>query len=70
MSDGPFTSEHGGNVEVEDAVCNGQGEPVPGGYTHFDCALIFADGTSDQVVVHLLANDEIFFVSATDAATP
>ena len=75
MTDGPFAAEDGGTVGVKDAVCNGQDEAgtgvaPPGGYTHFDCMLVFDDGTSDEVVVHLLANDEIFFVSAEGSAGP
>ena len=75
MTDGPFAAEDGSTVGVKDAVCNGQdeagtGEAAPGGYTHFDCMLVFDDGTSDEVVVHLLANDEIFFVSAEGSAGP
>jgi hypothetical protein len=64
MSSGPFTAEDGSSVGVKDAVCTGDGEAAPGGYTHFTCALVFADGTNDEVTVHLLADDELFFVSA------
>lgn len=70
MSSGPFTSEDGSSVGVKDAACTGEGEAVPGGYTHFDCALVFDDGSNDEVIVHLLADDEIFFVSSLDSAAP
>lgn len=61
---GEFEAADGGAVTVDRATCSGEGEPVDAGYTHFDCSLIFADGSGDEVVVHLLEDDELFFVSA------
>jgi hypothetical protein len=61
MTDGDFLAEDGSSVGIAGATCTGQGEPVVGGYTHFDCSLAFHDGTGDEVVVHLLPNDEILF---------
>lgn len=60
---GPFTDDGGGTVTVASAICTGDGEPVAGGFTHFACQLAFDDGTGDEVVVHLLPNDELFFKS-------
>lgn len=64
---GPFTADDGSTAVVRSATCTGQGQPVPGGFTHFDCLLAFADGTTDDVVVHLLPNDELFFISSRGA---
>jgi hypothetical protein len=65
MKDGPFLADDGSSVVVSGATCTGEGEPdVGGGYTHFDCSLAFDDGTGDEVVVHLLENDELFFKTA------
>jgi hypothetical protein len=61
---GSFTTDAGGTAKVDHATCHGDGEPVNGLYLHFDCSLIFADGNGDEVLVHLLENDEIFFVSS------
>lgn len=65
MTDGPFVADDGSEVIVAGATCTGAGEPVDGGFTHFDCSLAFDDGTGDEVVVHLLPGDELFFKSAT-----
>jgi hypothetical protein len=65
---GPFVADDGGTATVAGAICTGSGEPVAGGFTHFDCQLAFDDGTGDEVLVHLLPNDEIFFKSALDGA--
>lgn len=64
MVDGPFSDGAGGTVTVTRASCYGDGEQAAAGYTHFDCQLAFDDGSSDEVIVHLLANGEIFFVSS------
>jgi hypothetical protein len=64
MTEGAFVTDDGRSVVVSEAVCNGEGEPSVGGYTHFRCELAFADGTSDEVIVHLLAGDQLFFMSA------
>lgn len=61
---GAFSSSDGGAVTVDHATCHGDGQPVNAGYTHFDCSLIFSDGSGDEVIVHLLENDELFFVSS------
>lgn len=64
MNQGTFTADDGSAVTVTHASCAGEGESAPGGYTHFRCRLAFADGTSDEVIVHLLAGDQLFFMSA------
>ena len=64
---GPFAATDGRSVAVLDATCAGQGEATATGYTHFSCRLIFDDGTSDEVVVHLLEGDELFFKSSVGA---
>jgi hypothetical protein len=63
MTQGAFTADDGSAVSVTQASCTGEGEAVPAGYTHFRCHLAFADGTSDEVIVHLLAGDQLFFMS-------
>ena len=60
----PFVTEDGQEVEVIDADCTGEGEEASEGYTHFRCALTFANGTFDDVIVHLLPGDELFFKSS------
>lgn len=65
---GPFVAEDGRSVGVLDARCAGEGEPAAGAYTHFRCRLVFDDGGTDEVVVHLLERDELFFKSSTAAA--
>lgn len=45
-------------------MCVGNGEGSPEGYTHFGCALTFSNGETDDVVVHLLPGDELFFKSS------
>ena len=60
---GPFVARDGSSVTVLDASCGGDGEVVDGGYTHFSCRLLFADGEAEEVVVHLLGGDELFFKS-------
>ncbi len=64
MTVGAFTADDGSSVVVSSAKCFGEGDPAPGGYTHFDCSLVFADGSGDEVVVHLTEDDELFFVSS------
>jgi hypothetical protein len=70
MSDGPFTADDGSTVGVQGASCTGQGEAVPGGHTHFSCHLAFDNGDSDEVVVHLLPDGDLFFMSSLDTAGP
>jgi hypothetical protein len=62
---GPFVAGNGTSIAVLDASCAGQGEAVAGGYTHFSCRIVFENGGTDEVVVHLLERDELFFKSAT-----
>jgi hypothetical protein len=64
MTAGPFTADDGNAVYVSAASCTAEGEATAGGYTHFRCNLTFADGMSDQVIVHLLAGNQLFFKSA------
>ena len=64
---GPFAAADGRAVAVLDATCAGQGDATAAAYTHFSCRLVFDDGTSDEVVVHLLEGDEIFFKSSVGA---
>jgi hypothetical protein len=64
---GPFHSGDGSAVAVLDASCTGKGKGAAGGHTHFACRLIFENGERDDVVVHLLEGDELFF-KASDAA--
>ena len=64
---GPFAAPDGGAVAVIDASCAGQGEATSAGYTHFSCRLVFDSGESDEVVVHLLERDELFFKSSVGA---
>lgn len=64
---GPFEAADGRSVAVIDATCAGAGEATSAGYTHFTCRLVFDDGASDEVVVHLLARDELFFKSSVGA---
>jgi hypothetical protein len=61
---GPFRARDGRAVAVLDARCTSQGETSGRGYTHFACRLVFGDGSTDEVVVHLLEGDELFFKSA------
>jgi len=63
MTQGTFTADDGSAVSVTNASCTGEGEAAPAGYTHFRCDLAFADGTSDEVIVHLLVGDQLFFMS-------
>jgi hypothetical protein len=65
---GPFVAEDGTSVAVLDARCAGEGEPAARAYTHFRCRLVFDDGSTDEVVVHLLERDELFFKSSSAAA--
>jgi hypothetical protein len=58
---GSFRSEDGAAVAVLDAGCTGKGEGGGGGYTHFACRLVFENGDAEEVVVHLLEGDELFF---------
>jgi hypothetical protein len=65
---GPFRARDGRAVAVLDARCTGRGEVERSGHTHFECRLVFGDGSTDEVVVHLLEGDELFFKSSVDAA--
>jgi hypothetical protein len=65
---GPFVAGDGGSVVVLDATCAGDGEAAAAGYTHFTCRLVLANGGTDEVVVHLLEGDELFFKSSSTAA--
>jgi hypothetical protein len=65
MTGGPFTMDDGTTSSVRQATCTGEGEAeaVAGDlYTHFRCQVVFDDGTTDEVIVHLL-EDELFFKS-------
>ncbi len=64
MTAGAFVAEDGSSVVVASASCFGEGDPAPGGYTHFDCSLVFADGSGDEVLIHLTEGDELFFVTS------
>lgn len=71
MMAGAFTAEDGSAVSVRNASCTGQGDEVsPGSHTHFDCLVGFTDGATDDVVVHLLPGDELFFVSSQGSGAP
>jgi hypothetical protein len=61
---GPFAAPGSGWVAVLDASCVGQGEATAAGFTHFTCRLVFDDGAREEVVVHLLERDELFFKSS------
>jgi hypothetical protein len=65
---GPFVAGDGSTVAVLDAICAGKGEAAAAEDTHFRCRLVFDDGDTDEVVVHLLDGDELFFTSSVDAA--
>jgi hypothetical protein len=65
---GPFRSGDGSAVAVLDASCTGEGKGTARGYTHFACRLILENGDRDDVVVHLLDNDELFFKASLSAA--
>ena len=65
---GPFEASDGSGVAVLDASCTGEGTSAAGGYTHFACRLIFENGDTDDVVVHLLEGDELFFKASVDAS--
>jgi hypothetical protein len=64
MTKGAFTAADGSAVQVSQASCAGDGEATSTAFTHFRCDVTFADGTSDAVVVHLLEDDRLFFMSA------
>ena len=49
-----------GSSSVRDANCKGDGERAAGGFTHFRCDLRFADGTRDDVVVHVRPTELTF----------
>jgi len=68
MADGPFTADDGTSVGVQGASCTGQGEAALGGHTHFNCYLVFDNGRNDEVVVHLLPDGELLFMSSLDTA--
>jgi hypothetical protein len=65
MTVGTFMADDGRSVTVSSANCFGEGDPTTaGGYTHFDCSLVFDDGSGDEVIVHLTESNELFFVSS------
>jgi hypothetical protein len=63
---GPFRSGDGSAVAVLDASCTGKGTGTAGGYAHFDCRLVLENGDREDVVVHLLEGDELFFKASVD----
>ncbi len=66
MTGGPFTADDGSTTVIQQASCTGEGdtaEAVVGMYTHFRCQVAYDDGTSDEVIVHLL-EDELFYKSS------
>jgi hypothetical protein len=68
MTGGPFTAEDGSRDVIDQAVCTGEGETAEaavGLYTHFRCKVLFGDGTTDEVLVHNLVGDELFFRKET-----
>ena len=68
LPDGPFTADDGSLVAIQNASCAGQGETVPGGFTHFTCQLTYDGGKTDEVLVHLLPGGELTFRSTLDTA--
>jgi hypothetical protein len=65
MTGGAFTMDDGTTTNVRQATCAAEDETEAGAggfYTHFRCQIAFDDGTSDEVIVHLL-EDELFFKS-------
>ena len=66
MTGAAFTLDDGSTTNVLQATCAGAdetGEAAAGGlYTHVKCQVTFDDGTTDEVIVHLL-EDELFFKS-------
>lgn len=64
MTDGAFTAEDGTSSIVQTAACTGEGEAVAGLHTHFLCRVGFDSGNTDEVTVHLLEGNELFFISA------
>jgi hypothetical protein len=69
MSVGTFTADDGSSLAVQNASCTGDGAAAAGGggHTHFRCQLAFTDGNSDEVLVHLLPGDGLFFKSSDPA---
>jgi hypothetical protein len=65
---GSFRSGDGDAVAVLDASCRGKGDGAAGGHTHFGCRLVFEDGDTEEVVVHLLEGDELFFRASVAVA--
>jgi hypothetical protein len=65
---GPFRSGDADAVAVLDASCAGKGKTAAGGYTHFACRLVLQNGDTEDVVVHLLQGDELFFKASIAAA--
>jgi hypothetical protein len=63
---GSFVADDGGSATVTAADCSGDGDRVGRGFEHFRCALTFANGSTDSVVVHNLPTELIF--SADDSA--
>jgi hypothetical protein len=68
MTAGPFTSDDGSRDMIDQALCTGDGEAAdvaPNMYTHFKCQVAFGDGTSGEILVHILVGDELFFKKET-----
>jgi hypothetical protein len=68
MTSGPFTSDDGSRDMIDQASCTGDGEAAdvsPNMYTHFKCQVAFGDGTSGEVLVHILVGDELYFKKET-----
>ena len=59
LTAGSFATDDGSS-SVRDADCAGEGEGAAGGFTHFRCDLQFANGASDNVVVHVLPTEFVF----------
>ncbi|HEX4929252.1 MAG TPA: hypothetical protein VFV62_00985 [Gaiellaceae bacterium] len=60
-----FIADDGTSTVFQTARCTGEGEAgevASGLYTHFRCQVVYDDGYTDEVVVHVLEN-ELFFKS-------
>jgi hypothetical protein len=65
MTGSSFVSNDGSTIEIAQASCAGDGEASGGGYTHFRCNVSYASGEADEVILHVLTGDELFFRSTT-----
>jgi hypothetical protein len=59
LAAGSFATDDG-TSSVSDADCAGEGDRADEGFTHFRCDLQFANGASDNVVVHVLPTEFVF----------